>query len=97
MIAGEMLRDNFKCKRVGVVGGPVKDARSNGRIKGFLEIFPNAVVLSAGTWGRPIPRRLFTDVAEAALEGRTTGTPAVRANQAFVPSESEDLDGGNSK
>lgn len=69
MIAGEMLRDRYGCRKVAVIGGPTMDSRSNDRIKGFLDVFPSAVVLHAGTWGRPIRKVLFQEVAALEADG----------------------------
>lgn len=69
LIAGELLRDYFKCRKVAVVGGPSGDRRSNERVRGFMDIFPAATRHFAGTWGRPVPRHLFTEIAQLRPDG----------------------------
>lgn len=69
LIAGEVLRDFYHCNKVAVVAGPIGDRRSNERLRGFTAIFAGASRHYAGTWGRPIPRALFAEVAQKKIDG----------------------------
>lgn len=48
--AGEIFRNMQSIKKPVVISGPESDLRSIARVQGFLSQFPQAFVLSAGSW-----------------------------------------------
>lgn len=49
LAAGQILI-RYAPRRPAVIGGPVADVRSQNRINGFRQVFPDAPVIDAGTW-----------------------------------------------
>lgn len=69
VMAGQLLLSRIGCGVVCVVGGPKGDLRSIARVDGFRSIYPKSQCFYAGSWGRPMPRRLFQELSQFSLDG----------------------------